>query len=370
MDATETSEVRGSGGSSKPMSLVLGVMAFAFVASFIVTSLRRYGGFNYVGHATVLSDAIFEAIGAVLILPLIHLAIASLWRAKRNSRSRRNIFLGWGVAVGIIQLFNFSQVSGLMESRTAAQVSKAVAPSSTFTEQDQKRVTLEEWSRNLGALLNIQLAEKLPGGGTLASGCVNAVGSGKCVEITVRRQPFEMARIVTPRSQEKLEAAGSSALLLPFIWVEDGKKAKLFLFAYLPEAERKKYLTNATSGGLVLPSSSSMTEISVVSDNNLSFERSDYSGVGNDNDLAAMVANSTIRRFGVPTDRVSPVIMLSDSEVGELLKVKPGSGVAIRFQGATDVNLSDKNAEQFAGNLQDMIKVYSSLRGNLIPVND
>ena len=88
----------------KSVSLVLGAQAFAFVASFVITSLREYGGFNYFEYSTLVQDVIAQSIGAVFFFPIIHMGIASIWESKRNKLTRRNIFFGWAVAVGLLQL--------------------------------------------------------------------------------------------------------------------------------------------------------------------------------------------------------------------------------------------------------------------------
>lgn len=117
MEASNTVVEHENAVSPKPMPLVLGVLLVAFCTSFVVTSLRNYGGFNYGGHTTSLSNAIFESAGAVFIFPLLHLAIASFWKVKRTSRTRRNIFFGWGLAVVGIQLFGIAQVSAPMTNQ-------------------------------------------------------------------------------------------------------------------------------------------------------------------------------------------------------------------------------------------------------------
>ena len=146
-----TTDIPGShkdGKPPKPMTLVLSALIFAFVASFIVTSLRKYGGFNYFGHTTALSDAVVEAVGAVFVLPLIHLAIASLWKAKRNSRSRRNIFFGWGLAVGVIQLLNVVQMynfKGTPDAHvTSADRAEVPAPQDEIEEMASVRKSAEQ----------------------------------------------------------------------------------------------------------------------------------------------------------------------------------------------------------------------------------
>ena len=148
MDATDIAGSQKDSKPPKPMPLVLGALIVSFVVSFIVISLRKYGGFNYFGHTTVLSNAVVEAVGAAFVLPLIHLAIASLWKTKRNSRSRRNVFFGWGVAVGIMQLLNVVQIYNLKGTPdahvTSAGRAKIHAPQEEIEEMASVRKPAEQ----------------------------------------------------------------------------------------------------------------------------------------------------------------------------------------------------------------------------------
>ena len=55
-------------------------------------------------HPQAIREYLAEAIGMVFVIPLIHLAIASLFKKMRNSTSRRRIFMGWSI-VGILAAF-------------------------------------------------------------------------------------------------------------------------------------------------------------------------------------------------------------------------------------------------------------------------
>ncbi len=94
----------------KPIVLVLGIQLLAFVVSFFLTSIREYGGFGYFEHELLVQDVIAQSIGAVFVFPLLHVAIASFCKSKRNKVSRRNIFLGWAVAVFGLQMFGVAQL--------------------------------------------------------------------------------------------------------------------------------------------------------------------------------------------------------------------------------------------------------------------
>lgn len=95
----------------KPIVLIIGAQALAFGVSFFLTSIREYGGFGYFGHELLVQDVIAQSIGAVFFFPLLHIAIASFWKSKRNKVSRRNILFGWAVAVIALQMFGLFQLA-------------------------------------------------------------------------------------------------------------------------------------------------------------------------------------------------------------------------------------------------------------------
>ena len=83
----------------------------AFLVVFVEEVVHQVGYFNLrvVGmllgdHRGALSEFIAAAIGASLVFPLIHMALASLFKSQRNSRSRWKILLGWSVFVLILKL--------------------------------------------------------------------------------------------------------------------------------------------------------------------------------------------------------------------------------------------------------------------------
>lgn len=62
----------------------------------------------YFDNPLALQELIVVSLTAVIIAPLIHIGIASFWESKRNSRTRRNIVLGWSIVVifgSLIQIF-------------------------------------------------------------------------------------------------------------------------------------------------------------------------------------------------------------------------------------------------------------------------
>jgi len=80
-----------------PFLLVFTIWLLALVITVYKVSTQEYGGFNYFDSSIIIQDVIAQSLGAVIIAPLLHIAIASIWKTKRNSRTRRNIFFGWSL---------------------------------------------------------------------------------------------------------------------------------------------------------------------------------------------------------------------------------------------------------------------------------
>ena len=87
----------------RPMWHVFTALAAAVFASIFAGSIQQFGTFAALSNATLLSNLVMGAIGMMLILPGINVAVASIWHSKRNSRSRRNIYFWWGVVVAVLQ---------------------------------------------------------------------------------------------------------------------------------------------------------------------------------------------------------------------------------------------------------------------------
>src|SRR6185312_13895436 len=287
---------------------------------------------------------------------------------KRTPQTRKNIFFGWGIAVVIIQIFNIVQVSGTISHKAKIQSSELVAPSSQLAQQSispqvrvQEEVTLGSWNKDLSRFLGIRSTRNLLGGKSLSVGCVPEVRSEDCIKVNIKRQPFEMVRIVTPENQVDLGSPGRSALLLPFIFIKDGEEAKLGLFAYVPAGVRNKHVDGYTRTAV-------MNEIAVVSNDDINFLRRSVGG------LPGFGWNN-LRELGIAGDISSPAIILSEEDINSLSRVKPGSGVAVRFVMSylgdeASVDIGDKESEQFATNFQLMLTAYKSSRGTLIAVGD
>jgi hypothetical protein len=98
--------------ASKPVSLWLAIIfSFAsFLVSFgLIVSSHGVTSSNYIvlfDHAGAFFEFIAEAIGFSFGLPLIHVGIASCFKSKRNKNTRRYIFIGWGIAIIIINIIS------------------------------------------------------------------------------------------------------------------------------------------------------------------------------------------------------------------------------------------------------------------------
>ncbi len=119
MNSDELSDgfVKSSTDASKPTSLVLAIsfsvaaFLFAFVqawiSSFGVDTLPRFA--RIFDHPQALGGLVAEAVGGSLIFPATHMALASVFKSKRNPSSRRRIFIGWSIftiILGLVSLGN------------------------------------------------------------------------------------------------------------------------------------------------------------------------------------------------------------------------------------------------------------------------
>lgn len=103
IDKTITKEITNKG--AKPLLLVFGMVIFSFIVIVVVNSFNNYGGFSYLRYPVLVHRMIGESLSGLIAAPLIHIMIASIWKSKRNKRTRRNIFFGWALALAIIYAF-------------------------------------------------------------------------------------------------------------------------------------------------------------------------------------------------------------------------------------------------------------------------
>lgn len=97
--------------TSLTLAIVLSLASFLF--AFLQTWIHNFGPESLpkiataLNHPGALSELIAESLGASLFLPAVHVAIASIFKSKRNPSSRRRIFIGWSlvtIVVGALSL--------------------------------------------------------------------------------------------------------------------------------------------------------------------------------------------------------------------------------------------------------------------------
>ena len=92
---------------ARPTSLALAVAVslLSLAATFLAWYHKDFGIPNLsrlVDHPAVAWQLLITAAGGSFGLPLIHLAVASLFKSRRNPSARRNIFIGWGSFVVLL----------------------------------------------------------------------------------------------------------------------------------------------------------------------------------------------------------------------------------------------------------------------------
>ncbi len=99
MDEIETPDKRET---SFVLALTCSILSYGFI--FLETFNHHFGiaKLNFVvlmKHPQALTGLMAEALGAFLLFPLLHVAVASMFESKRNSSSRRRIFIGWSLVL-------------------------------------------------------------------------------------------------------------------------------------------------------------------------------------------------------------------------------------------------------------------------------
>src|SRR5436190_11713299 len=69
--------IERSHAEAKSMFWVVTALLFAAIATLVATTLQRFGSLAALGNTTVAIDLIAGALGLVLLVPLIHVAVAS-----------------------------------------------------------------------------------------------------------------------------------------------------------------------------------------------------------------------------------------------------------------------------------------------------
>lgn len=90
--------------------IVFLMFILAYMVWIMSYTVREFSGFDFAAITEVglSEDAIVQSFGSVLVLPLIHLGIASFWRSQRNSAVRKKIFFIWflvSACIGVVILF-------------------------------------------------------------------------------------------------------------------------------------------------------------------------------------------------------------------------------------------------------------------------
>lgn len=96
----------------KPTSLALAVILslISFVIVFLATVKHDFGASqisDIVKEPALFQSYLFQAFGGSVFLPAIHVGIYSFFKSKRNSSTRRRIFIGWAVVTIIVEILKF-----------------------------------------------------------------------------------------------------------------------------------------------------------------------------------------------------------------------------------------------------------------------
>ena len=91
--------------NSAPLTLLVAAFLTAFVLQ-LFGLVTRYGFQIGPGTGTAIAEGLVTAPFVIMFFPAIHIVTASLWRSKRNKRSRRRIFLGWMLFFSIVGAAN------------------------------------------------------------------------------------------------------------------------------------------------------------------------------------------------------------------------------------------------------------------------
>lgn len=95
--------------SPKPTPLVwaVGLSMVSFLATLYATiwkDLRNANILIVLEDPIIFQSYIAQAIGGSIAIPAIHVGISSLFKSKRNSTTRRRIFIGWAIVLTLLLL--------------------------------------------------------------------------------------------------------------------------------------------------------------------------------------------------------------------------------------------------------------------------
>lgn len=91
--------------TSLALAIILSLISFLMV--FITTVKHDFGAspvIDIVKVPVLFQSYLSSAFGGSLFMPLIHVGIASLFKSKRNSSTRRRIFIGWAIVIIVLQI--------------------------------------------------------------------------------------------------------------------------------------------------------------------------------------------------------------------------------------------------------------------------
>lgn len=104
-------------GGETPFLLALIISLISFVLIFCSTLYENHGVFFtplLFEHPDAFAEYLAQAFGGAWLFPLLHVGLASIFKSKRNSSSRRNIFIGWSVLIIFVTIASLnSGVTGL-----------------------------------------------------------------------------------------------------------------------------------------------------------------------------------------------------------------------------------------------------------------
>lgn len=96
----------------KPTSLALAIVLslISFTVVFLANVKQDFSAspvMDIVREPVLFQAYISSAIGGSIFIPIIHIGIASFFTSKRNSSTRRRIFIGWAVLIIAVEALKF-----------------------------------------------------------------------------------------------------------------------------------------------------------------------------------------------------------------------------------------------------------------------
>ncbi|WP_122340420.1 hypothetical protein [Pseudomonas caricapapayae] len=94
--------------TSLPLAIFLTLVSFVVV--FMGNIKRDFSAspiMDIVREPVLFQDYISKAIGGSILIPAIHVGIASIFKSKRNSSTRRRIFIGWAIVLVIAEILKY-----------------------------------------------------------------------------------------------------------------------------------------------------------------------------------------------------------------------------------------------------------------------